>query len=50
MEPLAPVGTIIVNGECWRTKSLDDNIEIDKDVEILGLEGLMLRVKRKSQY
>ena len=46
VKPLTPVGTIIVNGEYWKAKSLDDNIEIDKDVEIVGIEGLMLRVKR----
>lgn len=49
VEPLTPVGTITVKGEYWRAKSLYDNIEVDEDVEIVGLEGLMLRVKRKSQ-
>ena len=49
VEPLTPVGTITVKGEYWRAKSLDDNIEVDEDVEIVGLEGLMLRVKRKSR-
>ena len=49
VKPLTPIGTIIVNGEYWRAKSLDDFIEVDEDVEIVGLEGLTLRVKRESR-
>lgn len=47
VEPLTPVGTIIVKGEYWKAKSIGDTIDVDKDVEIVGLEGLVLIVKHK---
>jgi len=48
VEPLTPVGAVIVDGERWRAKSVDDNIEVDENVEIVGLERLTLKVKRKE--
>ena len=48
VEPLTPFGTIIVRGEYWKAKSLDDTIEFDEDVEIIGSERLTLKVKRKG--
>ena len=49
VEPLAPVGAIIVNGECWKAKSVAGNMAVDEDVEIVGRDGLTLRVKRKEE-
>jgi membrane-bound ClpP family serine protease len=46
VESLTPFGTIIVRGEYWKAKSLNDNIEFDENVEIVGNEGLTLKVKR----
>ena len=48
VEPLTPFGTIIVRGEYWKAKSLDDNIEFDENVEIVGNERLTLKVKREG--
>ena len=48
VEPLTPFGTIIVKGEYWKAKSLDYNIEFDENVEIVGEEGLTLKVKREG--
>lgn len=48
VEPLTPVGTITIKGEYWRAKSVDGSIEVDENVEIVGLEGLILRVRRKG--
>ena len=48
VEPLTPFGTIIVKGEYWNAESLNDNIEFDENVEIVGNEGLILKVKRES--
>ena len=48
VKPLTPVGTITVAGERWKAKSIDDNIEVDETVEIIGLDGLTLKVKRKG--
>lgn len=45
--PLTPVGAVMVNGERWKAKSVDGvNIEVDEDVEIVRIEGLMLKVVR----
>jgi len=48
VKPLTPVGVITIKGEYWSAKSVDDSIEVDENVEIVGLEGLTLRVKRKD--
>ena len=48
VEPLTPVGTIIVKGEYWKAKSLGDNIDVDENVKIVGLNGLTLKVQRKG--
>jgi len=49
VKPLTPVGTIIVNGEYWRAESVNgSNMGVDENVEILGLDGLTLKVKRKE--
>ncbi len=47
IEPLAPVGVIIVGGEYWKAKSVGENIAVGEEVEILGLTGLTLIVRSK---
>ena len=49
IEPLTPVGIIRVEGEYWKAKSVGENIAVDEEVEILGLDRLMLTVKRKNR-
>ena len=49
VEPLTPFGTIIVKGEYWKAKCLYDKIGVDEDVEIVGIDGLTLMVKRKKK-
>ncbi|MFC1963505.1 NfeD family protein [Chloroflexota bacterium] len=49
VEPLTPVGTVMVKGELWRAKSIDDDMDVNEDVEIVGLNRLTLEVKRKEQ-
>ena len=49
VKPLTPLGTITVDGEYWKAKSVDDNIEVDENVEIVGLDRLTLKVKHKEQ-
>lgn len=49
VEALNPVGVIFVKGERWKAVSVDDNIETDENVEVVGLEGLTLKVKRKKE-
>ncbi len=44
VQPLTPVGAIYVKGENWKAKSNGDSIEVDENVEIVGIEGLTLMV------
>ena len=41
---------IRVSGEYWKTKCLDEDIEIGEEVEIVGIERLNLEVKRKVSW
>ena len=47
-EPLMPVGVVRVGDEYWKARAVDENITAGEEVEILGLDGLTLKVKRKS--
>jgi len=47
-EPLTPIGLILVKGEYWNAKSVDDDIGVDENVEIVGVEGLTLKVRRED--
>jgi len=49
IEPLTPVGVIRVAGEYWKAKSVGEDIAAGEDVEILGLNRLILEVKRQDQ-
>ena len=48
VESLTPGGVIRVGGEYWQAKSVDGDIEIYEEVEILGITRLKLEVKRKA--
>lgn len=45
---LKPKGIIRVKSEYWRAKSLEGEINIGEDVEIVGIKGLDVEVKRKA--
>lgn len=49
IEPLVPEGVIRVSGEYWKARSDDENIALGEQVEIVGLDGLTLKVKHKSR-
>jgi len=49
IEPLTPFGVVRVEGELWKAKSVDEDIAVGDDVEILRLNRLILEVKRKEQ-
>ncbi len=49
IKPLTPVGVVMVSGELWKTKSVDEDIEAGEEVEIVGLNGLILMVRLKGQ-
>ena len=46
VQTLTPVRAIYVKGENWKAKSIGDDAEVDEDVEVVGIEGLILRVVR----
>ena len=48
IEPLAPVGVVKISGENWKAKTVGESIAVDEEVEVLGIEGLTLKVGRKS--
>ena len=47
-EPLSPSGTVKVKDEYWKATSADGNIEAGELVEVTGINGLKLEVKKKS--
>ncbi len=49
VQPLTPVGVIYIKGENWKAKSAGDYIEVDVNVEVAGIEGLILRVVRLQE-
>jgi membrane-bound ClpP family serine protease len=49
VKSLTPIGVVTVAGEYWKAKSADENIEVDEDVEITGIDGLTLRVQHKER-
>jgi len=46
-ESLTPTGIIRVAGESWQAESIEGNIEMGEEVEILSMYRLKLKVKRK---
>ena len=49
IEPLTPKGMVRAKGEYWKAKSVDEDIEVGEVVEIMGLDGLTLKVRRKEK-
>ena len=49
MEPLTPVGTVKVESEYWKARSVDGDVAEGESVEILGLDKLTLEVKHKTE-
>ncbi len=49
VESLTPFGVIRIEGEYWKAKSVDENIAVGGEVEILRLNRLTLEVKCKEQ-
>jgi membrane-bound serine protease (ClpP class) len=49
VEPLMPNGLISVKGEYWKAISAGKNIAAGEKVEVIGLDGLTLKVKHKKR-
>ncbi len=48
VKPLRPGGVVKVGGEYWQAKSLNGSVDVGEHVEIMGMEGLHLKVRRKT--
>jgi membrane-bound ClpP family serine protease len=48
-QPLAPKGTVIIKGEYWQARSVEGKIKKGETVEVVGMEGLKLEVRRKQR-
>ncbi len=48
-EPLRPDGVITVQGEYWKARSVAGEIPAGEEVEVLGLNKLVLEVKSKEE-
>ena len=46
---LGPKGEVRVNGEFWQAMAKEGWIEKDRDVEVVGVEGLVLAVKKVKE-
>ncbi|MFC2047432.1 NfeD family protein [Chloroflexota bacterium] len=49
IQPLTPVGVVMVGGEYWKAKSVGEDIAVGEEVEILGVNGLALTVRLKDR-
>jgi len=48
IETLNPEGTVDIKGEYWKAVSADGKIETEKNVEVVDIHGLMLKVKESD--
>jgi len=49
VESLEPFGVVRAEGELWKAKSVNDDIAVGEEVEIVRLNRLTLEVKRRGQ-
>jgi len=47
-QSLTPKGIIKINGEYWKARSVEGEIDVGEEVEVLVVKGLNLEVKRKD--
>ena len=45
LQSLTPVGLVSVRGERWKAEAIDGHIETGMTIEVVGLEGLKLKVR-----
>jgi membrane-bound ClpP family serine protease len=49
IESLQPQGTVRVKGEYWKARSVEGDIGVGEEVEVVRVTGLKLEVKRKTK-
>lgn len=48
-QPLRPKGVVRIKGEYWRARSVEGEIGAGEEVEVLGIKGLDLEVRRNER-
>jgi membrane-bound ClpP family serine protease len=43
---LSPKGKILIEGEWWDAESVEGEIEANKEVEVVSIEGFTVKVKK----
>jgi membrane-bound serine protease (ClpP class) len=49
LKALAPAGEVFVEGERWRARATEGEIREGEEIEVVGQEGLMLLVRRRTE-
>jgi len=49
IKPLTPKGVVRVGDEFWKAKSSGEDIETGEEVEVVGVEGLTLKVRSENR-
>ena len=49
MEPLHPIGMIKVKDEYWKARSVDSDIGVGEEVEVIGIDRLCLEVRKRKR-
>jgi membrane-bound ClpP family serine protease len=49
IKSLTPRGTVRVGDEFWKARSSSEDIETGEEVEVVGVEGLTLKVRSENQ-
>ncbi len=49
IKSLTPKGVVHVGDESWKAKSSGEDIETGEEVEVVGVEGLTLKVRRENR-
>lgn len=47
-EPCCPKGTIKIHNEYWKAVSIEGDIAVNEEIEVVGIDRLVLEVKRKT--
>jgi membrane-bound ClpP family serine protease len=46
-QALDPAGTVNIKGEYWQASSIEGKIEVGEEVEVVGIDGLKLKVRKR---
>ena len=49
IRPLTPKGVVRVGDEFWKARSSGEDIETGEEVEVVGVEGLTLKVRSENR-